>query len=82
MLADRFCFVVKEVGVEAIHDDRSRLNVVRDSFQMLCEVLKIRYHILFGVYNHPTPSYQAVTSADIASVGGESLETATSKLAA
>src|SRR5947208_5107259 len=82
MLADRFCFVVKEVGVEAIHDDRSRLNVVRDSFQMLCEVLKIRYHILFGIYNHPTPSYQAVTSADIASVGGESLETATSKLAA
>src|SRR5437764_630804 len=82
MLADRFCFVVKEVGVEAIHDDRSRLNVVRDSFQMLCEVLKIRYHILFGVYNHPTPSYQAVTSADIASVGAESLETATSQLAA
>ena len=60
MLADRFCFVVKEIGVEAIHDSGSRLNVLSDSFQMLCEVLKIRYHLLFGRYNHPTPSYQAV----------------------
>jgi hypothetical protein len=78
MLADRFCFVVKEIGVEAIHDDRSRLNVVRDSFQMLCEVLKIRYHLLFGVYNHPTPSYQTVAPVSVGSVTGESLETATS----
>ena len=74
MLADRFCFVVKEVGVEAIHDERSRMNIVRDSFQMLCEVLKIRYHILFGVYNHPTPSYQTIAPAAV--VAGDSLETA------
>lgn len=60
MLADRFCFVVKEIGVQAIHDSGSRLNVLSDSFQMLCEVLKIRYHLLFGMYNHPTPSYQTV----------------------
>jgi len=79
MLADRFCFVVKEVGVEAIHDDRSRLNVVRDSFQMLCEVLKIRYHLLFGVYNHPTPSYQTIAPTVIAP---DSLEQVTSKVAA
>jgi len=78
MLADRFCFVVKEVGVEATHDDRSRLNVVRDSFQMLCEVLKIRYHLLFGIYNHPTPSYQTATSVSVGAVAGESLETVTS----
>jgi len=78
MLADRFCLVVKEVGVEATHDDRSRLNVVRDSFQMLCEVLKIRYHLLFGVYNHPTPSYQIATSVSVGAVAGESLETVTS----
>lgn len=63
MLADRFCFVVKEVGVEAIHDGRSRLNVVSDSFQMLCEVLKVRYHLLFGMYSYPTPSYQMVAAA-------------------
>lgn len=61
MLAERFCYVVKEIGVEAIHDNGSRLNVVSDSFQMLCEVLKIRYHLLFGQYNHQTPSYQTVT---------------------
>ena len=79
MLADRFCFVVKEVGVEAIHDDRSRLNVVRDSFQMLCEVLKIRYHLLFGVYNHPTPSYQTIAPTVMAA---DSLEQVTSKVAA
>jgi len=78
MLAERFCFVVKEIGVESVHDNRSRINVVRDSFQMLCEVLKIRYHLLFGVYNHPTPSYQTIAPAGVASVGGESLETATS----
>jgi glycosyltransferase involved in cell wall biosynthesis len=70
MLADRFCFVVKEVGVEAVHDDRSRLNIMSASFQMLCEVLKVRYHLLFGLYNHPTPSYQAVASASSASVTG------------
>jgi glycosyltransferase involved in cell wall biosynthesis len=73
MLADRFCFVVKEIGVEAIHDDRSRLNVVSDSFQMLCEVLKVRYHLLFGMYNYPTPSYQLAAPPAAASVSGESL---------
>src|SRR5579872_2915577 len=36
MLADRLCFVVKEIGVEAVHDAGSRLNLVSDSFQMLC----------------------------------------------
>jgi len=78
MLADRFCFVVKEIGVEAIHDERSRVNIVRDSFQMLCEVLKIRYHILFGVYNHPTPGYQMIAPV----VTADSLESVTSKVAA
>ncbi|PYX99060.1 MAG: glycosyl transferase [Acidobacteria bacterium] len=80
MLADKFCFIVKEVGVEVIHDDRSRLNIVSDSFRMFCEVLKIRYHLLFGVYNHPTPAYQVVSAP--AAVAGESMETAPSKLAA
>jgi glycosyltransferase involved in cell wall biosynthesis len=61
MLAERFCFVVKEIGVEAIHDNGSRLNVIKDSVSMLCEVLKIRYHILFGTYNYPTPTYQTVS---------------------
>lgn len=73
MLADRFCFVVKEIGVEAIHDDRSRLNVVSDSFQMLCEVLKVRYHLLFGMYNYPTPSYQLAASSATPAVSSESL---------
>jgi glycosyltransferase involved in cell wall biosynthesis len=73
MLADRFCFVVQEVGVEAIHDDRSRLNLVSDSFQMLCEVLKVRYHLLFGMYSYPTPSYQAVAPATSSSVAGDAL---------
>lgn len=72
MLADRFCFVTKEVGVEAVHDNRSRLNVVRDSFQMFCEVLKIRYHLLFGMYSYPTAGYQTVTPTT-APVAGESL---------
>ncbi|HEU5232118.1 MAG TPA: dolichyl-phosphate beta-glucosyltransferase [Terriglobales bacterium] len=70
MLADRFCFVVKEVGVEAIHDDRSRLNLVSASFQMLCEVLKVRYHLLFGLYSHPTPSFQAASPASPPPVAG------------
>ena len=69
MLADRFCFVVTEVGVEAVHDNRSRLNLVSDSFQMLCEVLKIRYHLLFGMYSYATPSYQTVMPSD--AVAGE-----------
>lgn len=73
MLADRFCFVVKEIGVEAIHDNRSRLNLVSDSFQMLCEVLKIRYHLLFGMYSYATPSYQIVLAATATAVAGEPL---------
>src|SRR5215469_11207626 len=76
MLAERFCFVVKEVGVEAVHDSRSKLNLVSDSFEMLCEVLKIRYHLLFGMYSYPTPGYQLVNSASSASVGGETLRAA------
>jgi glycosyltransferase involved in cell wall biosynthesis len=73
MLADRFCFVVQEIGVEAVHDDRSRLNLVSDSFQMLCEVLKVRYHLLFGMYSYPTPSYQAAASGTSSSVAGDAL---------
>jgi glycosyltransferase involved in cell wall biosynthesis len=73
MLADRFCFVVREVGVEAVHDDRSRLNLVSDSFQMLCEVLKVRYHLLFGMYSYATPSYQAVTPGTSSSVASDAL---------
>jgi len=73
MLAERFCFVVKEVGVEAIHDDRSRLNIVIDSFQMLCEVVKIRYHLLFGMYSYPTPSYQTVAPVAAAAVTNDPL---------
>ena len=76
MLADRFCFVVKEVGVEAVHDSRSRLNLVSDSFQMLCEVLKIRYHLLFGMYSYPTPGYQLVVPSSAPAVGGETLRAA------
>lgn len=73
MLADRFCFVVKEIGVESVHDNGSRLNVVRDSFQMLCEVLKIRYHLLFGMYNHATPSYQTVVPVNTPATVGDHL---------
>ena len=76
MLADRFCFVVKEIGVEAVHDDGSRLHVVSDSFQMFCEVLKVRYHLLFGMYSYPTPSYQMVAPAASTVVAGDSLGTA------
>ena len=61
MLAERFCFVVKEIGVESIHDNGSRLNVVSDSISMFWEVLKIRYHLLFGMYNHSTAGYQTVS---------------------
>jgi glycosyltransferase involved in cell wall biosynthesis len=78
MLAERLCFVVKEVGVEAIHDNGSRLNVISDSFSMLCEVLKIRYHLLFGMYNHQTPSYQTV----VPKVSTASVSSAVSELGA
>jgi glycosyltransferase involved in cell wall biosynthesis len=71
MLADRFCYVVKEVGVEAVHDNGSRLNVVSDSFSMFCEVLKIRYHLLFGRYSYPTPSYQIVVPTSSPAVSGD-----------
>jgi hypothetical protein len=70
MLAERFCFVVKEIGVEAIHDNGSRLSVVKDSISMLCEVLKIRYHILFGTYNYPTATYQTIAPGAAGSVSG------------
>ncbi len=70
MLAHRFCFVVTEVGVESVHDGRSRVNVVRDSFQMLCEVLKVRYHLLFGMYSYPTPSYEMTAPASASGVSG------------
>lgn len=76
MLAHRFCFEVEEVGVEAVHDSRSRLNVVRDSFQMLCEVLKVRYHLLFGMYSYPTPGYQLIAPASSTAVGSETLRAA------
>ena len=76
MLAHRFCFVVKEVGVEAIHDGRSRLNVVSDSFSMLCEVLKVRYHLLFGMYSYPTASFETVIAQPTSAVATETLEAA------
>jgi hypothetical protein len=60
MLADRFCYVVAEVGVEAIHDERSKLNLVSDAWQMFTEVLKIRYHLLFGKYNYATANYESL----------------------
>lgn len=83
MLAERFCFVVKEIGVEAIHDNGSRLNVVSDSFSMLCEVLKIRYNLLFGTYNHPTPSYQLAAPSTVpAAVAPAVSELGTDKLMA
>lgn len=72
-LAERFCYVVKEVGVESIHDDRSKLNLVRDSFQMLCEVLKVRYHVLFGMYGYPTPGFQTASPAVAATTTTEQL---------
>jgi len=59
--------------VESVHDNGSRLNVVRDSFQMLCEVLKIRYHLLFGMYNHATPSYQTVAPVAAPATVGDNL---------
>jgi hypothetical protein len=40
---------------------------------MLCEVLKVRYHLLFGMYSHPTPSYQTVTPGTSSSVAGDAL---------
>jgi glycosyltransferase involved in cell wall biosynthesis len=71
MLADRFCYEVAEVGVEAIHDNRSKLNLVSDSWQMFMEVLKIRYHLLFGLYNYPTANYEVVAQPMPPSIGAE-----------
>jgi glycosyltransferase involved in cell wall biosynthesis len=71
MLADRFCYVVAEVGVEAIHDDRSKLNLISDSLQMFMEVLKIRYHLLFGMYSYPTANYEAAVQPPTATISNE-----------
>jgi glycosyltransferase involved in cell wall biosynthesis len=71
MLADRFCYVVAEVGVEAIHDDRSKLNLVSDAWQMFTEVLKIRYHLLFGKYNYATANYETVAQPVAPSLSAE-----------
>jgi hypothetical protein len=46
---------------------------VSDSFQMLCEVLKVRYHLLFGMYSYPTASYQTVVPAASSSVASDAL---------
>ena len=46
---------------------------VSDSFQMLCEVVKIRYHLLFGMYSYPTPSYQTVAPVTAAAVTNDPL---------
>lgn len=46
-------YSVKEVSVSWGHDERSRMSYLRDGFQMLRELVSIRWNSILGRYNLP-----------------------------
>jgi glycosyltransferase involved in cell wall biosynthesis len=52
-LAHRFGFNVAEVPVEWAHDERSKINPVRDGIHMFGEMVSIRWNSLRGRYRSP-----------------------------
>ena len=49
-LANRFGFKITEVPVEWAHDERSKIDPVKDGFKMGMEMLKIRWNAITGKY--------------------------------
>jgi len=58
-LANQAGMVTAEVPVEWAHDERSKINPVRDGFMMFTELLRIRWYALTGKYNGTEPSFAA-----------------------
>ncbi len=49
-LAKKNKYLIKEVPVEWINDENTKLNPVKDSMNMLMDLLKIRYNNIMGKY--------------------------------
>jgi len=58
-LANKAGMAVAEVPVEWAHDDRSKINPLKDGLQMFIELLRIRWYDLTGRYEGPTASLAA-----------------------
>jgi dolichyl-phosphate beta-glucosyltransferase len=55
-LAGRFGLPVREVAVEWAHDQRSKINYLKDGLEMGVEVFKIRYYAASGHYARALPT--------------------------
>lgn len=49
-VARKLGYPIKELGIPWYHDPNSKVKVLRDSFQMLVDLLKIRLNDLRGIY--------------------------------
>ena len=54
-LAHRSGFKVAEVPVEWAHDERSKLNPIKDGFKMGMEILRVRWNAMTGKYSGDIP---------------------------
>ena len=52
-LAQRLRFRVAEVPVEWAHDERSKINPIKDGIKMFFEMLKVRWNSILGRYKVP-----------------------------
>ena len=58
-LANKAGMVTAEVPVEWAHDERSKINPLKDGFKMFIELLRIRWYDLTGRYQEATASLAA-----------------------
>jgi dolichyl-phosphate beta-glucosyltransferase len=58
-LAQKMSMLTVEVPVEWAHDERSKINPLRDGLKMFIELLRIRWYDLTGKYEEPAASLAA-----------------------
>ena len=58
-LARRSGFKIAEVPVEWAHDERSKLNPIKDGFNMGIEILRVRWNAITGKYSGELPKKPA-----------------------
>jgi len=58
-LANRAGMLTAEVPVEWAHDERSKINPIRDGLKMFADLLRIRWYDLRGTYNREEASLAA-----------------------
>jgi glycosyltransferase involved in cell wall biosynthesis len=58
-LANKAGMTIAEVPVEWAHDERSKINPIKDGFKMFMELLRIRWYDLTGKYQEATTSLAA-----------------------